>query len=237
MNLYVNGCSHTAAAEAVVPYCFAEDDGNIPNNHLLGRIPHPANLAASWCTHVSTELNYKLICDAESASSNDRIIRTTRQWLDNNHDKWQDVFMIIQWSTWEREEWFHDGTWYQVNASGSDMVPAELEQRYRDYILNINYDQKTDLAHDQIWDLHTRLRDFGIRHLFYNSWSTFSDIPPDLQKDWGSNYMEPYNRDGSYAAYLRAKRCNYSKGYHFGADGHRLWAQNVLQYIKTNNLV
>jgi hypothetical protein len=27
MILYVNGCSHTAAAEAVVPDCFAVDDG------------------------------------------------------------------------------------------------------------------------------------------------------------------------------------------------------------------
>lgn len=237
MILYANGCSHTAAAEAVVPYCFAEDDGNIPNNHLLGRIPHPANLAASWCSHVNQALNTELVCDAESASSNDRIIRTTRQWLDGNHDKWRDTFMIIQWTSWEREEWFHSGQWYQVNASGIDIVPPELEQRYRDYVLNVDWNHKTDLAHNQIWDLHCRLRDWGIRHLFYNSWSTFSDIPTDLQHDWGNSYIAPYDREGSYAAVLRQNGCAYTKGYHFGADGHRLWANYVLQYIKTNNLV
>jgi hypothetical protein len=236
MILYANGCSHTAAAEAVVPYCFAEDDGNLPNNWLLGRVPHPDNLAASWCTHVARGLGYELVCDAESASSNDRIFRTTHQWLDRNQDSWSKVFMIIQCTTWEREEWLHDGIWYQVNASGIDSVPAELEQRYRDYILNIDYQAKTVQAHEQFWNLHRLLQDRGICHLFYNSWSTFSDIPPDQQQDWGTNYMAPYDRSGSYSAVLRQKGCQYSKGYHFGADGHRLWAEHVLQYINANNL-
>ena len=42
--LYVNGDSHTAAAEAVNPHAFAEDD---PALCYLGRSPHPANLAVS----------------------------------------------------------------------------------------------------------------------------------------------------------------------------------------------
>jgi hypothetical protein len=45
MILYVNGDSHTAAAEAVTPHCFAQDEGDL---YLLGRRPHPANLAVSW---------------------------------------------------------------------------------------------------------------------------------------------------------------------------------------------
>jgi hypothetical protein len=43
--LYVNGDSHTAAAEAVNPHAFAEDD---PELNYLGRLPHPANLAVRW---------------------------------------------------------------------------------------------------------------------------------------------------------------------------------------------
>lgn len=237
MILYANGCSHTAAAEAVVPHCFAEDDGNLPQNWLLGRVPHPTNLAASWCTHLSRALGRNLVCDAESASSNDRIIRTTLKWLDQNFDPCTDVIAIIQWSTWEREEWLHNGVWYQVNASGTDSVPVELEQRYRDYILGIDYQTKTQLAHQRIWDLHVQLKNRGIRHLFYSSWSTFSDIPPDQQQDWGVNYMEPYNRDASYAAVLRQNGFSHTRGYHFGADAHCFWAKYMLQYINANNLV
>ena len=62
MILYANGCSHTAAAEAVVPECFAEDDGR----HGIDRRPHPANLAESWCSHLARSLGWELICDAES---------------------------------------------------------------------------------------------------------------------------------------------------------------------------
>jgi hypothetical protein len=39
MILYANGCSHTAAAEAVVPDAFAEDDGRAG----IDRRPHPLN--------------------------------------------------------------------------------------------------------------------------------------------------------------------------------------------------
>jgi hypothetical protein len=44
MILYVNGDSHTAAAEAVNPHAFAEDDSAL---FYLGRAPHPENLAVS----------------------------------------------------------------------------------------------------------------------------------------------------------------------------------------------
>ena len=45
MLLYVNGDSHTAAAEAVNPHAFAMDD---PTLEHLRRLPHPENLAVSW---------------------------------------------------------------------------------------------------------------------------------------------------------------------------------------------
>ena len=51
MILYANGDSHTAAAEAVNSYAFAEDDRNLVH---LGRLPHPTNLAVSWGKKLST---------------------------------------------------------------------------------------------------------------------------------------------------------------------------------------
>jgi hypothetical protein len=65
--LYVNGDSHTAAAEAVNVHAFAEDD---PALFYLGRAPHPENLAVSWGKQLSLSLRAGLRCDAESASSN-----------------------------------------------------------------------------------------------------------------------------------------------------------------------
>ena len=133
MILYANGCSHTAAAEAVVLDSFAVDDGRAG----IDRRPHPLNLAASWCSHLAHDIGMTLVCDAESASSNDRIARTTREWIACNPDQLHDMFMIIQWTTWEREEWWHNSTWYQVNASGQDWVPTELQQQYKKFQVKV----------------------------------------------------------------------------------------------------
>jgi hypothetical protein len=232
MILYANGCSHTAAAEAVLPYGFAEDDGKL---YHLGRRPHPVNLEASWCTHLARDLGMTLYCDAESAASNDRIIRTTRDWIANNPEQLNNVFMVLQWTTWEREEWLHEGTWYQVNASGADQVPEELQQRYKQFVIGVNWEIKTRECHKKIWTLHTELQSLNIPHLFYSSFSTFSGIYN--RHDWGVSYLEPYNQSGSYAAILQQNGHTHTKWYHFDAKGHCFWAQNLLQYIKQNNLV
>jgi hypothetical protein len=231
MILYANGCSHTAAAEAVIEAPFAKDDGK----NGIDRRPHPLNLAASWCTHLARDLGMDLVCDAESASSNDRIIRTTREWIANNPDKLSNTFMVIQWTTWEREEWLHNGTWYQVNASGVDWVPAELQQQYKRFVISVDWTEKTQECHQKIWALHCELQELGIPHLFYSGYSTFSDV--QNHHDWGTSYMEPYNRQGSYAAILQQNGHVHTKWYHFDAKGHCFWANYVLQYIKQNNLV
>lgn len=231
MILYANGCSHTAAAEAVVPDAFAVDDGR----NGIDRRPHPLNLAASWCTHLAQDLGMNLVCDAESASSNDRIVRTTREWIQRNSDQLNNTFMVIQWTTWEREEWLHRGTWYQVNASGADWLPIELQDRYRQFVIDVNWTEKTQQAHEKIWALHNELNSKQIPHLFYSGHSTFSDIQKHYT--WGKSYLEPYSRAHSYNAILQHNGHKPTKWYHFDAKGHCFWAQYLLQYIKLNNLV
>jgi len=232
MILYANGCSHTAAAEAVVPDAFAVDDGCAG----IDRRPHPLNLAASWCTKLAEQLHAKLVCGAESGSSNDRILRTTQQWLDNQTDL-SDVFVVIQWTTWEREEWLHNGTYYQVNASGTDWIPKDLQLRYKQYVANHDYWAKTQEWYKKIWNLHVELSDKKVTHLFYNGWSTFSDISD--KKDFGKSYLGPYSRDLSYNSVLVNNGFEWvtPNSYHFDAKGHCFWAKYVLQYIKQHNLV
>ena len=252
MILYANGCSHTAAAEAVVSDCFAEDDGR----HGIDRRPHPKNLKASWCTHVAKALNYTLICDAESGSSNARIIRTTTNWIDNNQSLWPQTLIMIQWTTWERQEWLHKDIWYQVNASGTDWLPNELRLRYKKYIDTIDWTECTQQAHLDAWNLHLYLKQKNIKHLFFSGHSTFSDIviskklngnkkaletvyPTTRILPWGVNYMHPYEHDYSFHNWLVQNGGQYAnpQSYHFDAKSHRLWANYVLQYLYCNQLV
>ena len=233
MLLYANGDSHTAAAECVNNHAFAEDDKQY---WMMGRAPHPDNLAVSFSKLLSNRLSCGLVCAAESASSNDRIIRTTKQWMANYKHELYRTLMLIQWSTWEREEWLINDVLYQINASGTDHIPASHEDQYKDYISNINWQQKTRDAHEAIWNFHQELESAGVKHIFFNGNNDFSKI--EIQKDWGTSYIGPYNPASTYDAIVSEKCETVSPtSFHYGPDGHRVWAQFLTKYIVDNKLI
>jgi hypothetical protein len=234
MMLYVNGDSHTAGAEAVNSYAFAEDD---PALFYLGRAPHPDNLAMTWGKTLSLALRAGFRCNAESASSNARILRTTREWLSGGGADHPDQLVVIQWSTWEREEWSHNGTYYQVGASGTDHVPQELQEKYRNYVIGTDWQSKTEQAHKDIWQFHNELKDQNIKHIFFNGNNDFSTITN--QKDWGVNYIGPYNPSQTYNAVIRSTGIDtvMPNSWHFGRDGHSSFARFILNYIISNKFV
>ena len=230
MILYVNGDSHTAAAEAVSPAAFAEDDG-YPE---LGRQPHPANLAVSWGQQLANKLNVDFVCDAESASSNHRIVRTTRDCM-KKLQPWESAVAIIQWSTWEREEWLHNGEYLQVGSSGLDWVPAELADQYRRFVIGINWNKQQQYWHQEIWQLHSELDEMKIPHVFFNGNNSFDRITD--QFDWGTSFIAPY-LEFTYNEILRDRFEPVNDGsWHFGKDAHCFWAEFVLQYCIENKIL
>jgi hypothetical protein len=234
MILYVNGDSHTAGAEAVNAHAFAEDD---PALFYLGRAPHPENLAVSWGKVLSLALRSVFRCDAESASSNARIMRTTREWLSTGGSDHPDQLVIIQWSTWEREEWLHNGIYYQVGASGTDHIPQELQEKYRNFVIGTDWKQKTEQAHKEIWEFHQELTEQGIRHIFFNGNNDFGTITN--QKDWGLNYINPYDPTQTYDAIIRSTGIEtvMPNSWHFGRDGHSSFARFILNYVISHKFV
>jgi hypothetical protein len=234
MILYVNGDSHTAAAEAVNTYAFAEDD---PALFYLGRAPHPENLAVSWGKSLSLALNAGFHCAAESGSSNARIIRTTREWLSESDRTRSDLLVVIQWSTWEREEWLHGNDYLQLGASGTDHVPPALRERYKEFVANTDWRKKTEQAHREIWQFHQELTKQGVRHIFFNGNNDFSSITNQL--DWGLNYIGPYDPTLTYNSIIRAKGIDtvMPESWHFGRDGHSAFFRYMLDYIIKNKFI
>ena len=226
MILYVNGDSNSAGAEAVNSYCFAEDD---PLYYGLGRGPHPDNERVSYGCELANLLGAILECDAESDSSNDRIVRTSYQYLgDNTPD-----LVIIGWSTWEREEWWDEDThrYWQVNAGGIGADwPDAIKERYQDYIFNMDVQNAMRETHGKIHQLHRDLVDKDIDHLFFNCFEPFSNLP---HFDWGDNYLGPYDPKLTYYNWLTAqgfKTVN-PNSYHFGSDAHSAWAEFLYQTL------
>ena len=236
MILYVNGDSHTAAAEAVNPHVFACDDGDA-EHWRLGRRPHPDNDRVSWGFCLANLFDSAYVNDSESASSNHRIMRTARTWIESNSAAWSDLLVVIQWSTWEREEWLIDGEYYQINASGIDEVPNSHQDRYRQFVIDVDWLACTQLWHDRIWQFHNELKNNGIRHVFFNGNNHFAGIAQ--RYDWAHHYVDPYAVSSTYDQILRKNGFHTvnPSSWHFGADAHCFWARYVLQYCVDNNLV
>ena len=231
MILYVNGDSHSAAAEAAVPYCFAQDDSLY---YALGRQPHPENERVSYGCNLANQLHAILHIDAESASSNARIIRTTYQYL---KDEGTPDAIVIGWATWEREEWLHNNQYYQVTAGGTDMVPDELMDQYKAWVIAAadRYAENEIQQHETIWQFHNMLKGLAIPHLFFNTYSCFAHIRQNglAQYDWGNNYIDPYAEESTYYTWLKQNGCDTvnPNSYHFGADAHDKWANFLYPHL------
>jgi hypothetical protein len=99
MILYVNGDSHTTAAEASNQYIVAGED---PKFLHLGPLPHPENLSISWGKLLSLSLRSGFHCEAFSDNTVEEILKTTRKWLE---EKGRADLIIIQWpATLDDEE-------------------------------------------------------------------------------------------------------------------------------------
>jgi hypothetical protein len=233
MILYVNGDSHAAAAECVNTHAWACDDAMFWG---LGKEPHPDNERASFGCELANWLHAILYLDAQAGGSNARIMRTTRAWL-AQQQKLDDVFVVVQWSTWERQEWFHNNDWWQVNASGADQIAIELATKYKEFVASVDWAQVTHQAHQDIWQFHNELKAQGIRHIMFNGNNHFEGI--DQQLDWGASYIGPYDHTKTYDFVLRQQgfATVNPESWHFGEDAHCFWGEYLLQYIKTNQLL
>lgn len=238
MILYVNGDSHSAGAEAVNSYSFAVDD---PMYWALGRQPHPDNLRVSYGCELANLLGAVLICDAESASSNDRIVRTTYEHLTGVQGMFngnRPDLVVIGWTTWEREEWWEpeSARYWQVNAGGvGHDWPDSIKKRYKDYIAGKNYQEAIVEAHVKIHHLHNDLSNMNINHLFFNCFEPFTNV---TQLDWNGCFIDPYNHNMTYYNWAQSQGFNTvrSDSYHYGPDAHAAWAKFLYQQLIYKNL-
>lgn len=242
MLIYASGDSHTAGAEAVNPHAFAED--HYLYKHL-GRAPHPDNLKVSYGQLLADMCSADLICDAESAGSIPMILRKIKLYLAD--EKPRPDLVVIGWPTFEREEWLHEGIYYQITASGSDQVPYPLRNRYKEWVIEQSdpaiINSKLVKRHDDIYDMHGLLRHRGINHIFFNTYSHFAHIKnlhhlQAFEYDWQSCYLDPYDAGMTYYNWLiqNGYKTVRPESYHFGADAHRAWANLLFKKLVEKGL-
>ena len=104
MILYINGDSHSYGYDAGGP-------------------------EFAYGKHIADSFNYTYVNHAEVGCSNTSIIERTLSYIENNRPD----FIIIGWSTFEREVWEHKNKKYNVNSScaGHGDFPQELISEYK----------------------------------------------------------------------------------------------------------
>ena len=237
MILYVNGDSHSAGMEAVVSYGIADED---PKYRSLGKVPHPENAKASYGTKLAEMLSaqepvQELVIQALPGCSNNTILKKTRGYIKRNSLK--ELFVVIGWTDWQREDIEHNSRYYTFNASGFDTFPEDLQTRYKQWVIEQDGNklfEKECFWHQQIFEFHQELVEQKIKHLFFNCWQSFQDINNKL--DWQNCYVEPYSIDNKdcYVQWCQAKGFipTTPKYQHYGADAHLAWAEHLMNYIK-----
>jgi hypothetical protein len=208
MIFYVNGDSHSAGTDA-------------------------GGINASYGRYISNALNFRLFTDATAGASNFKILRTTREFL----KKQRPDLVIIGWTTWEREEWVdQNGKRVQVNA-GPVNVPIDLRDKYKEWVITATspefLQERENFFHNEIYKLHSDLKNENIPHLFFNTYLYFQYIKDlDLPKfDWGNNFVNPYEKESTFYYWLENQGFFPIKNNHFGKEGHDAWANFLIQRL------
>ena len=207
MILYVNGDSHSEAK-------------GIDNK--------------SFAQLLAKHYNFTLQNQAQGGSSNDRILRTTKDFLKNN----QPDLVVIGWSTWEREEWKYDNQYYDINSSGHNVLPTQLIEKYKQWVAQQTADTTDDKSrqlHEKIYNLHKVLEHRNIPHVFFNCMYNFFSIKQ--QYNWNNCFVDPYINESSYFWYLKNRGFQPDSWYHYNADGHCAWAEFLINYINSNKIL
>jgi hypothetical protein len=182
----------------------------------------------TYAARVSHALELELINHATIGASNQRILRTTHEYLENNTSD----LIIIGWSTWEREEWQDADRYYDVNSSGSDHLPKYLQEKYKIWVTQQDadtMDAKSRMWHEKIYQLHTDLCLRQIPHVFFNCMYNFFSIKQPL--DWKNCYIGPYENERSFYWYLCNQGYKTDTWYHHGAQAHGAWADLLLDHL------
>ena len=196
------------------------------------------DLTNSWPHILANHLGRTLINEAKGGTSNPRIMRVSSQTLAQADRK---TFVVIGWTSWEREEWLHQSQYYDVNSGGHDILPTELQERYKQWVTEQGPDQqsiKSRNMHEQIHRLHRSLKDRHIPHLFFNALMPFQhNLLDPNHKDWNKNYLGPYDNDSSYYWYLKNHGQKSTANHHYTDKAQAVWADVLYNYIQENQLL
>lgn len=227
MFFYFNGDSNTAGTE----------------------LTDPQNESLAAC--VAKTFGAQYLNHSFSGASCDQVISSTRAYINccKTTNSWPD-FVMIGWTDWYRQDWFHNGGTYSINSLGLNH-PEKVDARRLEYFdsqIDLNVGFKASMAmyyNNIIYNLHQELTYHNVPHLFFNATESLtqyehhSDDYRILKLDWENRYFEPYTKAMSFRKYCENKQYPHiTPGfYHYQAPVHAEWAELLCSHIRLHNLV
>ena len=185
--IYANGCSYVAGAGLIL--------------HTKKKLNDLKYYLKTAIHFLAEELNCEYFNNAKGGGSNQRIVRTTINWLLENKDKWNEVLVLIGWTGILRYEIQQGKKWKQMKSY--DGNPDEMLSKYLDSILY----------------LQLFLEANNIKYIF---WNTFTENLEKKNNDkW--NYINKEHwatgEYGSWEIYLE----ELDKEHNVRIGGHTKW--------------
>ena len=248
LRVYLNGDSQTIGSD--LPWSQQSDDVFV----------------GSYADHLVHHLGGEIIANpAVGGGSNDRIMRTTNQMLDDcERNTWArnpyPDFIVIGWTEWSRYDWFYNGKYRSMHAAqdGLSIEETALEKNHpraewQKWILSDA--RLTGTAHvafyyNQMMNLHLRLEYLKIPHLFFNAHAGFYDeygvehrgntMAVDLfeEFDWQNCFWNVFEReDASFTSWSGKRGYKDVLGWHYEHQAHIDFGKVMYDYIQEHDLL
>jgi len=225
MLLLVNGCSHAAGAE--IDYEWQDNC----YDKAFGR----------WC---ADSLGYDYENLAISGASQDRIIRTTIEWVGKNYKR-KDLFAVIMWSGPSRTEFYRKDDFVNIVPSNDHLYKKEFSNieylYYKSYVAVQDAFSQDIKFYNNVILLQNYLKYFNIPYVFLNATqamnSHYSKLDYlDIQVD-STKYYKRHSFPDSYYHMLIKQGFKLPDhitrgGTHLGADAHKHYGLWLAEHIK-----
>lgn len=197
-----------------------------------------------WPEVLGNKLNLKVINIAENGSSNERIFRSTMEWVIENKDKIEDTIIVIGWTVSDRWEWWDnfEKSWTKCYANhGGDTLTYKMSKKWWTdfYTRFFDIDKMSYKSIVNIISLQNFLKQNKCNYIFFQGFDQMFNFTDDKklysQLDY-DNIIITENYD-SMDSFLRYKFEDYNDAIenihgHPNREAHKLWAEELYKIME-----
>lgn len=243
--LFANGCSWTAGNGISKDPLLNNDDGLVEDLKSSARFAWPAVLGE--------KLSYHVINSAVGAGSNERIIRTTLDFvMSHPPEEYKDLLVVVGWTSVERGEvYINNGEkagWHTFNArqTFSDSHPfipeheikTDVDKYQKIYLTHI-YDRNVNMMnyYRGVFLLSNVLENLKIKYLFFNGVPAEPNGSAEDNKSY-KREMKKFQNPGiitdiTFTKFCAVKKLPLSPCIHPMIQAHSEWANFLFDRIST----